>query len=431
MPVFRVMNFRVMKKSVSVPGGGPGCVMSKGCVLNLSEAGVRLADTDNSMPRTGVFTLRNSARDVSRCPGFEFEDLIVDELEPGAVFIEPSKAGARQLGLRAKRFISRRGIKTGDFNFGATTMSMGQDLDLFFAAPAVPSDLLALSAIHDWRKRSRVAVCYLQELWISEFDKQLAGVADILREFDHVFVGLYHTAEALSQRLGMQVDYLPLGIDAELWNPYTGVPRPRSIDVCAIGNMDPVTHDALWDWAEKSGRYYSFTTTAAANLAVPHKVHRQNLAQTLQRSKFFLTYMAKRAVTMQRGAQVEFGPRYFEGAGAGAIQLGDEVKTNPAYLEHMNWEGAVIDAPFSSADLPDLIESLDRDAGWIEDLRRRNVASCLRAHDHLYRWDMVLKAAGFEETPAAATRRARLKDQADQLENPSAVPLKQKKKTRG
>jgi len=380
---------------------------------------------DNDAPRTGVFTVRNSLYGVSRCPGLEFEDIIVEELEPGAVFVEPMQDASGQLGLKTNRWLKRRGVPVGDFAFGAKTRSMGQDLDLFFAAPAVSSDLLALSTLHDWRKRSKVAVCYLQELWISEFDRQLAGVADILRQFDHVFVGLYHTAEALSRKLGIKVEYMPLGIDAEMWNPYIGTPKPRDIDVCAIGNMDPGTHEALWNWAEDTGRYYSFTTTGGARLSVSHRIHRQNLAQTLKRSKFFFTFMAKRVVTSQRSAQEEFGPRYYEGAGAGAIQIGDAVKTNPAYLEHMDWEGAVIEVPYASADMPALLEDIEKNADWLEEVRRRNVANCLTRHDHLNRWDMVMKAAGFEATPTAEARRARLQEQAANLESPQAVPINQ------
>ena len=386
----------------------------KGCTVNLPKSEVRLASTE-ARPRTGVFTLRNSAYEVSRGPGYEFEDKIVQELEPNAVFVEPMRGTARQPGLRAKRWLERKGVATGELSFGAATKHMEQDLDLFFAAPAVPHDLLTLTTIRDWRKRSKVAVCYLQELWISEFDTQLPGIQAILQQFDHIFVGLYHTADALSRKLGRKVEYLPLGIDAELWNPYTGTPKPRVIDACAIGNMDPDTHQRLWDWAERTGRYYNFTSIGSAKYSMSHVVHRQNLAQTLQRSKFFFTYMAKRAVTTQRGTQLEFGPRYFEGAGAGAIQLGDVVKTNAAYLSHVNWEGAVIEAPFTDADLPALIEEIEKDEAWIEKLRRQNVAQCLTRHDHLNRWDVVLKAAGLKETPAASERRARLEMQAAAL----------------
>ncbi|MDA8587251.1 hypothetical protein N9L47_13490, partial [Rhodobacteraceae bacterium] len=107
-----------------------------------------------------------------------------------------------------------------------------------------------------------------------------------------------------------------------------------------------------------------------------------------------------------------------EGAGAGCIQLGDGgnvIKTNPAYLEHMDWEGGVIDAPYTSADMPALLEDLESNASWLEEVRQRNVSNCLLRHDHLNRWDMVLKAAGLDATPTAAARRIRLKEQAATL----------------
>lgn len=390
--------------------------------MSLPKSKVRSAAVGNKL-RTGVFTMRNAEYQVARCPGFEFEDIIVQELEPDSVFVEPLRGNAGQPGLRAKRWLERKGVPTGDVKFGAQTKSMGQDVDLFFAAPATPRDLLTLSTIHDWRKRTRVAVCFLQELWISEFDAQLPSVANQLRQFDHVFVGLYHTAEALTRRLGIKVEYLPLGIDTELWNPFADIPKPRAIDVTAIGNMDPETHQSLWDWAESTGRYYNFTTTGSERLSVPHDIHRQNLAQTLQRSKFFCTYMAKRVVTMQRGEQQEFGPRYFEGAAAGAIQIGDVVSTNPAYMANIDWEGAVIEAPFASSELPELIEGIEKDAAWVEQIRRRNVAQCLTRHDHLHRWDEVLRVAGLKETPGAADRRTRLELAAKALKDdaPAAV----------
>lgn len=391
--------------------------------MNLPRTDVGCA-VASDRPRIGIFSLRNSALQVARSPGYEFEETIVGELEPNAVLVEPPLNISRdQLGLRAKRWFKRRGVGTGPINFGAQTWSVEQDFDLFFVAPAFPNDLLELSTLRDWRKRSRVAICYLQELWVSDFDNRLPTLMSILKEFDYIFVGLYHTAEALSKKLGIDVQYLPLGIDAEMWNPYTGTPKPRDIDVCAIGNMDPGTHEALWNWAEEKGRYYSFTTTGGGRLTVNHRIHRQNLAQTLKRSKFFFTFMAKRDVTSQRGSQEEFGPRYYEGAGAGAILLGDAVKTNPAYLKHMDWEGAVIEVPYASVDMPTLLEEIEKNADWLEDVRRRNVANCLTRHDHLNRWDMVMKAAGFEETPTAAARRARLKEQAAMLQGASPVPL--------
>lgn len=133
--------------------------------------------------------------------------------------------------------------------------------------------------------------------------------------------------------------------------------------------------------------------------------------------------MAKRVVTRQRHVQEEFGPRYYEGAGAGAIQLGDALRTNPAFLKHMDWEDAVIETPFHCVHMPELLEEIEGRTEWVEALRRTNVANCLTRHDHLNRWDEVLKLAGFDQTPGAAARRARLQAQADALAPAAPLPM--------
>lgn len=383
-----------------------------------------MATTNNSARRTGIFTLRSFARQVSRCPGYEFEDMIADEVEPGSVLIDASAQEINQRGLRARNWLSRKGIPVGNTTFGAKTRSVGQSFDLFFFSPALPRDLLHLTALNDWRAQSSKAVCFLQELWIAEVDDVVARYGPILNQFDHVLCGFYYSAEALAERLDVPVSYMPYGVDAELFNPGTQN-LPRVIDVCAIGNMDGTTHDALWKWSEaRADRYYSYTTTGAASFSVSHRHHRQNLAQTLQRSKYFFTYLAKKVVTGQRHAQEEFGPRYFEGAAAGAIQLGDPVKSNPSYLEHLDWDDAVIDMPYSSAEIPAMIEALEAEPDRIEAIRHANVSNCLLRHDHLYRWDEVLKVAGLSVTPQAEDRRARLAASAAPLRQDGVVPVR-------
>lgn len=388
-----------------------------------ASAGLYLA-VPQEKPRTAVFSLRDFEKHVSRCSGYEFEDVITEEIEPGALLIEASPDSVKQRGLRARRWLDRKGVPVGNFSFGADTRSLGVDVELFFVSPALPRDLAQLEAIHDWRARSTKAVCFLQELWIAEIDTVVAKFGRILNQFDHVICGFYYSAEALAERLDVPVSYMPYGVDAELFNPYVEN-APRVIDVCAIGNMDAVTYDALWAWSkERADRYYSFTTTGSANFSVSHKQHRRNLAQTLQRSKYFFTYLAKREVTSQRRAQEEFGPRYFEGAAAGAIQLGDPLPSNPAYLEYVDWDGAVIDVPYSSAEIPAKIDALEADPEHVELIRRANVSNCLLRHDHLYRWDEVLRVAGLSETTQAAERRARLARRAASLSDDDVMPTR-------
>ncbi|MEO0850511.1 MAG: hypothetical protein AAFY04_03765, partial [Pseudomonadota bacterium] len=307
-------------------------------------------------PRVGIFTTRMQKHEVFRTCGYELEDSIA--LFEDSVFVSAENKVIQHPVFRMRRWLENRQLPGRSLSLGLVRPTLEQDFDLFFTAPALPRDLVELTSFRDWRRRSKVAICYLQELWVSEFDMQLPSIINILNEFDYVFIGLHHSAEPLADRLDVPVEYMPLSVDGEAWAPCG--PRPlkdRVIDLCAIGTMDTLSHDTLYDWAEETGRFYSYTTTGVANYAVSHHMHRQYLADTLQRSKFFFTYMAKRGFN-QRAAQEEFGPRYFEGAAAGAILLGDAVTNNAAYRANIDWEDAVFEVPFSSADLPEIIEAL-------------------------------------------------------------------------
>lgn len=383
-------------------------------VLDFNESLKRGLVTKAKNPRIAVFTVRRDLRRVWRCPGYELEDLIQSELGP-AEFVEPDPSAAQRLEHRVSRWLSTRAQGVGP--------ELKEDYDLFFAAPAVASDLQLLSTVRGWRRRSTVAVCFLQELWVSHLHRKLPAIQKILNQFDYVFCELHHTAEALNPLLSVPVECLPLGVDAELFYPWKSATKARVIDACAIGKMDPVTHAALCEWSEQTGRYYHYTSTSKDEFARSSAEHRQNLAQVLQRSNVFFTYMAKRESTHQRGAQEEIGPRYFEGAAAGALQIGDVLQNHPVYRDYISWDGAVIEAPYSFADMPALIEEIGRDSSWVAEQRRANVTACLLGHDHLYRWDRVMAVAGLPETSGMKARRSRLNALAASIGGGNSVAL--------
>jgi hypothetical protein len=362
-----------------------------------------MSDTD---PQVAAFTTRGYRRDIFRCLGYEYEDAIVSEFHDGHL-VEPVAAALGTMAFRARLWTERKGLDRLVHPGGGRTTGLGRDVDLFFAIPAIPADLIALSTIRDWRARSAFAVCHLQELWVVDIQKNMPWLRPILNRFDHVICMLRNSVEPLARELDVPVSYLPPSVDAESMCPWPTLPA-RIIDACAIGKMDPVTHEALWGWGQRTGRYYRFTTEAAAQYRDDHMWHRRALTQTLQRSKYFFTYRAKRDFIAQRKTQDEFGPRYFEGAAAGAVQLGDPLPGNPAYCENLDWEGAVVEAGFSSGDIPALIEELENRPDRIEEVRRANVVNCLTRHDHVYRWEKTLELAGLAPTPAMASRRARL-----------------------
>jgi hypothetical protein len=356
-------------------------------------------------PRVAVFTSRTHRRELFRGLGYEYEDAIVSEFEDG-LLVHPDPSVLDTRAFRLRRQADRVGL--GGILPRARAGTMETDVDLFFAFPASSKDLFALAAIPDWRERSRFAVCHLQELWVANMAAQVPGLRHILNRFDHIICMLHHSVEPLAQALDVPVSYLPPSVDAEALCPYPHPPE-RVIDACAIGAMHPETHAALWDWDRSTGRYYRFSTDTGASFAVSHLHHRQALAQTLQRSKFFFAYRAKRDFSQERGQQEEFGPRYFEGAAAGAIVVGDRVTGSPPFEENLDWEGAVIAAEFDEPGMPAILEDLLARQDWLEGVRRANVSNCLTRHDHVHRWQSTLDLVGLSPTPEMAVRQERLK----------------------
>jgi hypothetical protein len=361
-----------------------------------------------------VFSTRNHSRDVFRSLGYEYEDAITSEFHDGRM-IEPniSEIGAASFRARvwAERYRIDRFLPFGTGRGGVRDWTSG----LFFVAPASLSDLVELQTIRHWRERTHVAVCHLQELWAAEIPRNMDWLRPILNCFDHVICAQYDTVEPLQRELDAPVSYLPLGVDAESLCPWPNPPS-RVIDACAIGAMSPVTHEALWKWSRQTRRYYDFTTTGAGtSFSSSHAHHRHALAQKLQRSRYFFAFRAKRAFDGQRKSQDEFGPRYFEGAAAGAVLIGDPLPGNPAYVEHLDWDGSVIEAGFEDATIPAIIEDLDSRTETVAEIRRANVLNCLTRHDHVHRWEATLALAGLTPTAAMKARRSRLEALAAQV----------------
>ena len=355
-------------------------------------------------PRVTVFSTRAIETHVSRACGYEFEDMIVEELDDAAL-LAPEVSRASRFMVRAKGKIARNLPFAAKINLGWRTVAPDQGCDLFFFSVAQPRDLSYLGLAKGWRENSRFAICWLQELWAADIHR-LGHRLDQLNAFDHVICPFYHTTEYLRARLSVPVTYMTWGTDTALFNPFPNPPR-RAIDICRVGEMAPETHKALLAHADQTGRYYSYSTVQGLTTAPSHRAHRHNYAGMLKRSQYFITYLAKVARKAERGTQEEFGLRYIEAIATGAILLGDR-PSNPAFDDYFGWEDAVIEAPYASADMVDVIRALDADPARVERARRRNISEALLRHDHLHRWEKVLQIAGLEELPQMAQRRAKL-----------------------
>ncbi len=364
------------------------------------------ATLQDNGPRVIIFSTRAIENHVSRASGYEFEDMIAEDLDDAAL-LAPGVNPMSRFMMRAKGKITHNLPFAAKINLRWKSGVPDQGCDLFFFSVAQPRDLNYLGLAKGWRENSGFAICWLQELWAADISR-LGHRLDQLNAFDHVICPFYHTTEYLRARLSVPVTYMTWGADTALFNPFPNPPR-RAIDICRVGEMTPETHEALLAHADQTGKYYSYNTVKGLMTAPSHRAHRHNYAGTLKRSQYFITYLAKVAQKAERGAQEEFGLRYIEAIATGAIMLGDR-PSNPAFDDYFGWEDAVIEAPYASSAMLDVIKTLDADPARVERARRRNISEALQRHDHLHRWEKILQIAGLDELPQMARRRAKLID---------------------
>jgi hypothetical protein len=247
-------------------------------------------------------------------------------------------------------------------------------------------------------RRARISVCLVDELWKKGF-RQRTGEIPILRLFDRVFVSTAGSVEEVAEVTGRPCSYLAPSVDALALCPY---PRParRVIDVYSMGRRSPDTHGALLEFAERNGWFYLYDTVGGVTR---HREHRRHLASILRRTRYLLAYPGKMDVPGQTGGQQEIGFRYFEGAAAGTLLVG-EAPSTPWFEKLFGWPDSTIHLPYGATDVSSCLLTFDSDPERAERVRRTNVAQSLLRHDHVYRWSQVLQHVGLPETPSMEAR---------------------------
>lgn len=355
---------------------------------------------------------RGMSRQLSRCCGYEFEDTIagMDSVD----MVMPRYHGG---GVLMQRLRNRASKVTPLYKFVPTGLRRperpGRDYDLFFALVQFSRDLLMLDAVRDFRRRSRTAVCYLEEIWHADIEA-LGNQIDVLKTFDLVFTNCARSVPKLRARLGRPVEYVPPAVDALRFAPDPDA-RDRAIDVMGIGRRSEITHEALLAHAQATGTFYFHDTLEGPFTAKVPAQHRLLLANLAKRSRYFIANAAKMDRQWETGTQREIGFRFFEGLSAGCVLLGDHPKT-AEFEDHLGWEDSVIPIPYDCPHIGDILRELDGDPARLEAIRRRNLRNTLAAHDWLYRWRRILDRCGLPPTDAMERRSTRLAALADRFE---------------
>ncbi len=344
---------------------------------------------------------------------YEMEDVIaaVDDVE---ILVQPRHqrpltgatkklaAGLERVGLKVER-----PAVTG-------AVQLRREYDLFYCHLENVNDLEALNSVSGWRNRCKTAICHIEELWLSwlRYRKPLRG----LEAFDHVFIGCEATVPELRKLVNVPVTYLPPAIDVDRFAPPSPAPQ-RTIDCLCIGRRSHETHEDLLQLAAQrpDSFHYEFDTRFGNGRVIDVDEHRLLLARRIQRARYFIVNHAKADCDDVTEGQHELGYRYFEGAAGGAVLVG-QIPRRAAFGVNFDWPNAVVQLPYHSREIAELLQSLDERPEEMDALRTRNIAESLRRHDCAHRWKTMLEQIQVEAQPQLAARIQRLAQRAEDLE---------------
>jgi hypothetical protein len=359
-------------------------------------------------PRICMPSGRNFKKKAWLCGHYEAQDVLaeVDDVDlicleagPGYVFRE----------LWQRRLMNHDITRKVVFaNPGLQKVGLTRYYDLFLARCQTYKDLLDVNAIEGWKDHCRTSVCWIDEMWAALIPEQKYWL-HALRQFDHVFIGCNGTVAPLSKAIDRPCRYLPGAVDTLRFTPYPDPPT-RVVDVYSIGRRWEGIHQALLEAAKHSHIFYMHDTFAGSQVnPYDHRQHRDHFAHVAKRSRYFMVAPGKFDCLDETQGQVEIGHRYYEGAAAGAVMIG-EAPDCESFREMFPWPDAVIEIQPTGSDVIEILNRLGSEPERVSAIARRNTAEALLRHDWVYRWKEILKVAGMEPSPGMAARERRLKE---------------------
>jgi len=361
-----------------------------------------------------VPTISAFSRSTFRSRLYEAEDVLAEcddveliQLKPSRSFVTKSK----WVGRIVYRDLSRRAV---NLNPGLEPVRLSKDYDLFvLVCAAWWPDLWYANAVQGWQERCKTSVCWIDELWTRDI-QVLRRWLPILNKFDHVLIGTSGTAAALGDALGRSCREMLGGVDTMRFTPYPRYPR-RVIDLYSIGRTVQPIHQRLLKWAQDQGLFYLYDSIAkiAAADTLGHVEHRNLYANIAKRSRLFAVAPAKVDSPGETQGQVALGARYFEGAAAGAVLIGQAPDCD-AFRRHFDWRDAVVEIRPDGSDAVEVISSVFAEPDRVLAMSSRNAAESLRRHDWVYRWSEILGMVGLTPRPAMAARVRRLAELAEE-----------------
>jgi hypothetical protein len=366
-----------------------------------------------SEPKVLVLSMRRLADLVAFCSVYEFEDVVRSVTHSECV--EPTYRATAELSRRAYKYVR---LCTGSRSLARKLVPSPQvaklerDYDLFFPVFNHPFELYSLATLPGWRTRCRFAACYIVELWSHILPGYLL---ELLADFDMIFVGSRTIVADVARATGRRCAYLPVAVDVLRFSPYPDLP-PRTIDICNVGRRSAATHEALLSLArERPSFFYYYDTVAASGVEGKQRTfhvqdpaeHRLLLASILRRSRYYIANRARANEPQFTAKGDEISIRFYEGAAAGAIMLGEPPRGGE-FNNQFDWPDALIRVPFEAPQIGALLDELDRDPDRLAQIRCANVCNAALRHDWVYRLREVFESAGLQPTSKMLVREQQL-----------------------
>ena len=293
-------------------------------------------------------------------------------------------------------------------NPGLRSVRLQKEYDLLILVCPSWWDVFHINAIHGWRNHCRVSVCWIDELWAHHVPECKYWLP-LLRVFDHVVLGMSGSIKSVSDAIGKPCHYVPGGVDTLRFSPYPNPPK-RSVDVYSIGRRWEGIHLALLNLARAKELFYLFDTLQGGDSLVRnHREHRELYASVAKRSNFFMVAPPKMDLQRETGGQVEIPFRYYEGAAAGCVLIGQVLQCE-AFRRMFGWRNAVIEVQPDGEDLTQVLSRLLVEPDLVAQISRTNAAEALLRHDWVYRWKQIFSIAGLPCHQAMEDRTKRLRE---------------------
>jgi len=347
------------------------------------------------------------SRRAFQCGLLEAQDVLAELAEVDFVNLEPTKSFTLRRALLRRLLDHDRTRKLAFVNPGLRSVRLRKEYDLLLLVCPSWGDIFNINAIHGWQDLCRTSVCWIDELWAHNVPKYKYCLP-LLRVFDHVVLGFNGSTEPVSDAIGKSCHYVPGAVDTLRFSPYPD-PRKRAIDVYSIGRRWEGIHRILVNFARTQHLFYLFDTLqSGASIVCNYREHRELYASVAKRSTFFMVAPPKFDRPAETGGQVEIPFRYYEGAAAGCVLIGQSLPCE-SFRRMFSWQNAVIEVQPNGSDIIETLSWLLAEPDLVANISRTNATEAMLRHDWVYRWKQILTIAGLDAHPAMEDRIRRLR----------------------